>query len=391
MAHTPRLEWFAVSILFWSSCSSPAPQKAEAPKPETKKAVVAEALSRVSKQVWGKGPLGQAIDLYTLRNAQGTEVSIANYGASVVSVKTKDRDGKAGEITIGFDALAGYFGTHPYFGAVVGRYANRIAKGQFELGGLTYQLATNNGPNHLHGGVKGYDKAVWEARPGADSVELNHLSRDGDEGYPGSLNVKVVYSLNEDNILKIEYTATTDRDTFVNLSNHTYFNLAGSGDILGHEVRIDADKFTPVDSGLIPTGELKPVKGTPFDFTKAMAVGARIDQNDPQLRIGKGYDHNFVLNSGGGLEVKLAAEVYEPGSGRAVTVSTDQPGVQFYTGNFLDGTIKGRGNKPVPHRGGLCLETQHFPDSPNKAGFPTTLVKPGQPYRTVTAWQFSAR
>jgi aldose 1-epimerase len=387
MASIHRASWLAVPLSLLVSCSSPpptkAPAKAEAPKP-------VEPLSRVGKQTWGKGNLGNAIDLYTLRNAQGTEVSITNYGATIVSIKTKDRAGKAGEITLGFDGIEGYLGTHPYFGAVVGRYANRIAKGKFELGGLTYTLATNDGENHLHGGKKGFDKGMWEARPGADSLELVYISRDGEEGYPGNLTVKVTYSLSEENALKIDYSATTDRDTYLNLSNHAYFNLAGGGDILAHEVRIDADKFTPVDSGLIPTGELKPVKGTPFDFTKATTVGARIEQNDPQLRLGKGYDHNFVLNTGG-TAVKEVAEVYEPGSGRVLTVSTDQPGLQFYTGNFLDGTIKGRGGKMIPRRGALCLETQHFPDSPNKPAFPTTLLKTGQAFHSTTTFQFSAR
>ena len=222
---------------------------------------------------------------------------------------------------------------------------------------------------------------------------MQYLSRDSEEGYPGNLNVRVIYSLNEDNILGIEYVATTDRETFVNLSNHTYFNLAGIGDILGHEVRIDADKFTPVDSGLIPTGELKPVKGTPFDFTKAVTIGSRIEQNDPQLRLGKGYDHNWVLNGAvaAGGAPRVAAEVYEPGSGRVLTVATTEPGMQFYTGNFLDGTLKGRGGKPIPYRGGFCMETQHYPDSPNKPAFPTTLLKPGAEWRSTTTFRFSSR
>ena len=390
MAKTHSISWLALPLSILTVSCSPAPgPKAAAPKAEALKAP--EALARVSKQSWGKGSLGQAVDLYTLRNAQGTEVQISNYGATVVSIKTKDRAGKPGEITLGFDNFEGYLGTQPYFGAVVGRYANRIAKGKFELGGLTYTLATNNGANHLHGGNKGFDKAVWDARPGGDNLELRYLSRDGEEGYPGNLNVKVVYSLNEDNVLRLDYSATTDRDTPINLSNHTYFNLAGSGDILGHEVRIDADRFTPVDEGLIPTGDLKPVKGTPFDFTKATAVGSRIDQNDPQLRLGKGYDHNFAINTGGGAEVKMVAEVFDPASGRMLTVSTDQPGVQFYTGNFLDGTIKGRGGKLIPRRAALCLETQHFPDSPNKPAFPSTLLKAGAEFRSTTTWKFSAR
>ena len=261
MAHIHRAHWLVLPLSLVVSCSSPsteqktaAPPKAEAPKPPP-------PLTRVSKQPWGKGSLGQAIDLYTLRNAQGTEVTVTNYGATVVSIKTKDRAGKPGEVTLGFDTLDGYQGTHPYFGSIVGRYANRIAKGHFELGGLTYTLATNDGANHLHGGKKGFDKGVWDARPVGDNLELHYLSRDGEEGYPGSVDVKVTYSLNEDNVFKIEYSASTDRETFINLSNHTYFNLSGGGDILGHELRIDADRYLPVDSGLIPTGDLKPVKG----------------------------------------------------------------------------------------------------------------------------------
>lgn len=392
MVSISRAHWLGLPLAFLASCSSPAPteQKAAAtPKPEAAKS--AEPSGKVSKQPWGKGPLGQAIDLYTLKNGQGTEVAITNYGATIVSIKTKDRSGKLGEVTLGFDNLDGYLGNQPYFGAVVGRYANRIGKAQFDLGGTMYKLPTNDGENHLHGGKKGFDKAIWDARPGTDNLELHYLSRDGEEGYPGNLDVKVVYSLGEDNALKLEYAATTDRETHLNLSNHAYFNLAGSGDILGHELMIDADKFTPVDSGLIPTGEMKPVKGTPFDFLKLTAIGARIDQNDPQLRIGKGYDHNFVLNVAQPGEVKMIAEVYEPGSGRVLNVWTDQPGVQFYSGNFLDGKLKGRGGQLIPKRGGLCLETQHFPDSPNKPAFPTTLLKPGQDFHSTTTFQFSAR
>ncbi len=394
MASNYRSSWIALTLMsFMAACSSapeakaPAPAgKAEAPKPP-------EPLARVSKTSWGKSNLGQPIDLYTLRNAQGTEVAITNYGATVVSIKTKDRAGKLGDIALGFDGITGYQGTQPYLGAIVGRYANRIAKGQFELGGLTYQLATNDGANHLHGGKKGFDKGIWTAGSGADSVRMQYLSRDSEEGYPGNLNVRVIYSLNEDNVLSVEYMATTDRETYVNLSNHTYFNLAGSGDILGHEVRIDADKFTPVDSGLIPTGELKSVKGTPFDFTKAVTIGSRIEQNDPQLRLGKGYDHNWVLNGAvaAGAPPRVAAEVYEPVSGHVLTLSTTEPGLQFYTGNFLDGTLKGREGKSIPHRGGFCLETQHFPDSPNKPAFPTTLLKPGTELRSTTTFRFSTR
>lgn len=368
-----------------AACSSSkppaeAPKKAEPPKPQAK----------VTKQPWGKGLLGTAVDLYTLRNLGGTEVVVSNWGATVVSIKAKDRVGKAGEITIGFDTIEGYQGTHPYFGATVGRYANRIAKGAFDLDGVTYNLAKNNGENHLHGGNKGFDKAVWRATPSADGVEMRLMSRDGDEGYPGDLDVRVTYTLTEDDLLRIEYFATTSRDTHLNLSNHTYFNLAGGGDVLKHELRLAADKFLPVDAGLIPTGELKPVRGTPFDFTSPTAIGARIDAKDPQLAIGGGYDHNFVLTSGGG-SLAMAAELYDPASGRVLTVSTDQPGVQLYSGNFLDGKLKGRGGVPIEKRAAVCLETQHFPDSPNKPKFPTTLLKAGTEFHSTTTWQFSAR
>jgi len=296
-----------------AACSSPKPP-AEAPKKAA--AEPAKPREKVSKQPWGKGPLGTAIDLYTLRNPGGTEVVVSNFGASVVSIKAKDRLGKAGEITIGFDSLESYQGTHPYFGATVGRYANRIAKGAFDLDGVTYNLAKNDGENHLHGGNKGFDKTVWRATPSADSVEMRMLSRDGEEGYPGDLDVRVTFTLTGDDLLRIEYAATTTRDTHVNLSNHAYFNLSGGGDILKHELRLAADKFLPVDAGLIPTGELKPVRGTPFDFTSPTAIGARIDTKDPQLAIGRGYDHNFVLTSGGG-SLAMAAELYDPASGRA--------------------------------------------------------------------------
>ncbi len=322
------------------------------------------------------------------------EVAITNFGAIVVALKAPGRGGQFADVVLGFDSLDGYLKEHPYFGAIIGRYGNRIAKGRFKLNGVEYKLATNNGENHLHGGIKGFDKVVWAARdvstPQAPALELRYTSKDGEEGYPGNLDVTVIYTLTEGNELRIDYSATTDKDTVVNLTNHSYFNLAGegNGDILGHEMMINADAFTPVDAGLIPTGELKKVEGTPFDFRKPAAIGARINADDPQIRYGKGYDHNFVLNrKGGGLE--LAARVAEPKSGRVMEVLTTEPGIQFYSGNFLDGSVKGKGGKAYQHRYGFCLETQHFPDSPNKPNFPSTVLKPGGKYQTTTVYRFS--
>lgn len=349
--------------------------------------------ARVKKQAFGKTPDGSAVDLFTLTNKKGIRISITNYGGIITSVMTPDRSGKMGDIVIGFDSLGGYLQTHPYFGALVGRYGNRIAKGKFSLAGREYNLAVNNGANHLHGGLKGFDKVVWNAREStaadAASLELKYLSKDGEEGYPGNLSVTVTYTLNDKNEFRIDYAATTDKDTVLNLTNHTYFNLRGTGDILKHEVMLKASKFTPVDIGLIPTGELRNVAGTPFDFNKRTAVGARIDQNDEQLKFGKGYDHNWVLDGQPGT-LRPFAEIYEPTTGRLVSLSTTQPGVQFYTGNFLDGSLTGKG-RTYAFRNGLCLETQHFPDSPNKPNFPTTVLKPGQSYRSTTVWHFGTK
>lgn len=369
----------AALTIFLAGCAK-VEQKSAPPKPT------------VQKQDFGKTPDGTAVDLYTLSNAAGMKVSIMTYGGIVTQVHVPDKTGKSGDVVLGFDSLDGYLKTHPYFGALIGRYGNRIAKGRFKLNGVEYQLATNNNNlNHLHGGVKGFDKAVWKANPiDARTLELTHTSPDGDEGYPGTLQVKVVYSLAETNELKIDYTATTDKDTVLNLTNHTYFNLAGAGDNLAHAVTLNADRFTPVDAGLIPTGELKPVKGTPFDFTTPHAIGERIAQDDPQLKAGKGYDHNFVLNNSSGA-LALAARVEEPTSGRVLEVWTTEPGVQFYTGNFLDGSLTGKGGVKINQRAGFCLETQHFPDSPNQPNFPSTVLKPGQTYRSTTTWKFSAK
>lgn len=317
------------------------------------------------------------------------------YGGIIVSLRVPDRDGQLEDVVLGFDDLDGYLQGHPYFGTIVGRYANRIAEGQFVLDGETYALAQNNGANHLHGGIQGFDKVVWEAeiRRGelGVGVAFSHTSPDGHEGYPGTVDVQVTYTLAPDDRLIVDYEATTDRATPINLTQHTYFNLAGegTGDVLDHELIIHADSFTPVDSTLIPTGILAPVEGTPFDFSISMAIGERIDDDDPQLRIGGGYDHNFVLNESGS-ELAHAAQVLEPTTGRVLDVYTSEPGVQLYTGNGLNGTIEGKSGGGYGRRSGFCLETQHFPDSPNQSGFPSTILRPGEEYRSRTVFAFSA-
>jgi aldose 1-epimerase len=357
----------------------------------------AQAKKTMKKEPFGKTEDGQPVDLYTLSNKKGMEAAIINFGGIVVSLKVPDKAGKLDDVVLGYDQLDGYLTNKAYFGALIGRYGNRIAHGTFTLNGTTYTVPKNNGENSLHGGIKGFNRRLWTAKDVSDShgqaLELTYLSKDGEEGYPGNLTAKVVYTLTDQNELRIDYSATTDKDTVINLTNHTYFNLAGqgNGDILGHELTIRADKFTPVDATLIPTGELKPVKGTPFDFTKSTAIGARINQDDEQIKVGKGYDHNWVLNSGGKGAVSLAAEAYEPKTGRVLQVLTDEPGVQFYSGNFLDGSIQGKGGKVYNLRNGFCLETQHFPDSPNHSSFPSTVLKPGQHYKTTTVFKFSAR
>ena len=356
----------------------------------------AEAIGNVMKQPFGKTDDGTSVDIYTLKNKAGMEARITNYGGIVVSLKVPDRKGAFDDVALGYDTLDQYVKNNPFFGALVGRYGNRIAKAKFNLDGKTYTLAANNGVNSLHGGLKGFDKKVWQAKEltekGGAGIELMCQSKDGEEGYPGNLTVRVQYVLSDDNALRIDYLATTDKDTVLNLTNHSYFNLAGAGngDILGHVVMIAADKFTPVDEGLIPTGVLQPVKGTPFDFTTPTAIGARIEQPDEQLKFGKGYDHNWVLNSSSGT-LALAVRVTEPTTGRIMEVLTTEPGVQFYVGNFLDGSNVGKGGKVYKHRYGFCLETQHFPDSPNQPSFPSTVLKPGKQYKTSTVYKFSAK
>ena len=351
----------------------------------------------LKKQAFGNTAAGTPVDLYILQNERGLEASITNYGGIIVSLRVPDRQGQAADVTLGFETLAGYLGAHPYFGAIIGRYGNRIANGQFTLNGVVYPLARNNGNNHLHGGLQGFDKVVWNAAELPDArnpgVALTYLSRDGEEGYPGNLAVKVTYTLTAENALRIDYEATTDKETVVNLTNHAYFNLAGAGagNILQHELRLCADRFTPVDGTLIPTGELRSVTGTPMDFTTLTAIGARIRENYDQIRFGPGgYDHNWVLNSSDG-SLALAATAYEPTTGRVMDVYTTEPGIQFYAGNFLDGTITGKAGQTYPQHAGFCLETQHFPDSPNQPNFPATVLQPGQTYRTTTSYQFSAK
>lgn len=354
----------------------------------------ASAQTDIKKESFGKTAAGQAVDLYTLTNRRGAEIKITNYGGIVTSFKVPDRTGKLDDVVLGFDNLEAYLKGHPYFGAIIGRYGNRIAKGRFTLNGVEYKLAVNNGENHLHGGLVGFDKVVWQAKSrkvaGGSALELSYISKDGEEGYPGSLSVKVIYTLTNANELKIDYSATTDKDTVINLTHHSYFNLAGqgNGDILKHSLMINASRFTPTDAGSIPTGELRNVRGTPFDFTHSTAIGARINQDYEQLNFGKGYDHNFVLNGKMGVLRKVAI-VTEPTSGRVMEVWTTEPGIQFYTGNFLDGTLTGIDGKVYQQRYGFCLETQHYPDSPNQTRFPTTVLRKGGRYRSSTIYRFS--
>ncbi len=352
----------------------------------------------ISKSDFGTTKDGRTVDLYTLTNANVMEVRITNYGGIIVSVKVPDKDGRFADVVLGFDTINEYEEKSPYFGCITGRYANRIAEGKFTLDGVTYdQLAINNGPNHLHGGLKGFDKVVWEAESFENvdglGVKMHYLSPDGEEGYPGNLDATVVYTLTHDNALKIEYTAASDKPTVCNLTNHTYFNLAGhgAGTHGDHEMTINADAFTPVrDEGAIPTGEIRPVVGTPMDFTTPTPIGARIEADDEQIQFGAGYDHNWVLKKQHEGELSLAAVTVEPTTHRVLETWTTEPGVQFYTGNYID-EMTGKDGQRYMRRCGFCLETQHFPDSPNQPDFPSTVVRPDRPYRSVTVYKFAVR
>jgi aldose 1-epimerase len=347
----------------------------------------------ITQRVYGHLQDGTAVTLYTLSNDRGLGADITDYGGIIVSLRVPDRDGNAGDIVLGFDEFEPYLRDHPYFGALIGRYGNRIADGKFTLNGRAFTLARNNGPNHLHGGIKGFDKVVWRAQASdspAPTLTLTYHSADGEEGYPGNLDTTVVYTLDGDE-LRIDYAATTDQDTVLNLTNHSYFNLAGRGTILDHELELAAESFLPTNERQIPTGEMRPVRGTPMDFTRPTAVGARIAANDEQLQIGGGgYDHNWVLGADDGAE-RFAARVFDPGSGRVMEVYTTHPGVQLYTANGLDGSLKGKRGEPYGKYGALCLETQHFPDSPNQLQFPSTVLKAGGVYRHTTRFRFSTR
>lgn len=353
---------------------------------------------RIRFSNFGKTTTGETVYRYVLKNNKGIEAVVISYGATLVSIQAPDRNGKMGDLVLGYDTLDGYEKDKSYFGATIGRYGNRIAGGQFALDGLVFHLPTNDGPNCLHGGTRGFNKRVWtgvdHSRDDAYVLELNYTSQDGEEGFPGTLQVKVTYTLPLDRSeLQIDYSATTDKDTVVNLTNHSYFNLSGvaNSEILSHQLLLHASKFTPVDARLIPTGALQTVEDSPFDFSKPTAIGAHINQDNEQLKFGRGYDHNWVLEKTPNSNVQLAATVFEPSSGRVLEVLTTEPGIQFYSGNFLDGTVRGKDGQLYAHRTGFCLETQHFPDSPNHPNFPSTTLKAGQTYRSTTVFRFSAR
>lgn len=373
-------------LLIGCAVTPPAPPQAPAP---------VSPPPAPTRAAFGATADGEAVETFTLRNANGIEMRVISLGGIITHLMTPDRTGAMADIVLGFDTIDGYLTSPPYFGAIIGRYGNRIGKARFAIDGQEYRLAANNGPNHLHGGMKGFDKAVWKAEPMTSPegrrVVFTRTSADGEEGYPGTLHTTVTYTLTDANTLIIEYDATTDKPTHVNLTHHSYFNLAGhgAGDILGHEMQIDADRYTPVDETLIPTGGLAPVEGTPFDFRTPAPIGARIDETgNPQLTHGRGYDHNWVLNGSG---FRRVATAYDPKSGRTLDVATTEPGLQLYSGNFLDGSITGKDGAVYRHRTGFCLETQHFPDTPNKPSFPTTLLRPGETYRSRTVYAFGVR
>jgi aldose 1-epimerase len=368
------------------SCGEKITPEEESDQMAEKNQMKEEPKMEILRQAFGLMPDGQSVDLFVLTNTNGMSAQIMNYGATLVSLRVPDRNGNIADITLGCDSIEGYIEASPYFGATVGRYANRIAKGKFTLEGVEYTLATNNGENHLHGGIKGFDKVLWQAEPfkeeGKIGVKFVYFSKDGEEGYPGNMACTVTYMLTESDELNIIYEAETDKATPVNLTHHSYFNLAGQGDVLSHELMLEADKYTPVDAGLIPTGEIRDVADSPMDFTTPHAIGERIDQ------VEGGYDHNFVLRSGGGA-LALAARVYEPKTGRIMEIHTTELGIQFYSGNFLDGTITGKAGKVYKQHYGFCLEPQHFPDSPNQPNFPSTILEPGAKYLSRTVFKFS--
>ena len=387
----PLIKFLPIALLLWTAC-----QNQPTTMPAENKNVAPPPVQAIVRSDWGKLPGGTPLALYTLRNKQGMEIRVSNYGGIITHWMAPDRTGKLADIVLGYDSIGGYLKETPYFGAIVGRYGNRIAKGKFSLEGKTYKLAINNIGNHLHGGLKGFDKVVWQVEPldSAQTLRLTYRSRDGEEGYPGNLDVTVLYKLTDDNTLHISYEARTDQPTVVNLTQHTYFNLTGGvkSDILAHEVMLNADRFVPVDKTLIPTGELRPVKGTVFDFTQPTAVGQRInDPKDEQIKFGGGYDHCWVLNKTAAAGLQSAATVYEPTSGRTLEVLTTEPAVQFYAGNFLDGKITGKNGVVYQKRYGLCLETEHYPDSPNQPAFPTTVLRPGEVYKTETVYRLGVR
>jgi aldose 1-epimerase len=388
----PRASVVVVSTLSMLSalaCSREAP----APASENREGRAPKASAAVTRTPFATMPDGTAVDLFTLTNAAGTRIRAISYGGIILSIEVPDRDGRPADIVLGYDSLDGYLEKPEYFGSIIGRYANRIARGRFVLDGTEYRLATNDGPNHLHGGIRGFDKVVWQAEPVESArgagVVFTRTSPDGEEGYPGTVSVRVTYTLTDRNELHVEYEATTDKPTPINLTQHSYFNLAGegSGDILGHRLTLHASRYTPVDATLIPTGEIAPVEGTPFDFRTPAAIGQRIDEPHEQLRRGRGYDHNYAIDRQGDGLVQ-AARVVEPRSGRTLEVSTTEPGIQFYSGNFLDGTVVGKSGHVYGHRTGFCLETQHFPDSPNQPAFPSTILRPGERYRSHTVYAF---
>ena len=376
-----------ICLTFLTSCKKDQKTAEEIQSPVAKHSITTSP--------FGTLPDGKEVTRYTLRNANGVEMSVINYGGIITSLKTIDKQGQFADIVLGYDSVSSYIKSSPYFGALIGRYGNRIAKGKFTLDGTSYKLAINNNENHLHGGLKGFDKVFWniEVLPDSASLKLTYTSADGEEGYPGTLTTEVIYTLTDANELKIDYHATTDKKTIINLTQHTYFNLTGNAnqDILNHQLMMDAPQFLPVDKTLIPTNELKSVANTPFDFNTLTSIGSRIGQDDEQLKFGMGYDHCWVLNHFDGKTLRKVAELFEPISGRVLEVSTTEPGLQFYSGNFLDGTLIGKGGVVYKHRSGLCLETQHYPDSPNKPSFPSVVVNPGETYTTTTVYTFSTK